>query len=134
MKKLIFTLSALFFAFSTQAATLGDNYVASDGKVFQISNILSVEKGINTVMIKQLTGTVQPFADATGSVWNKVVNSYGFSQRFIRVGTSDRYMETTHTTEISCINNQSAFGYTSAQPEYFADGCALQNAVKANSN
>ena len=133
MKKLFLILSLSFASF-VNAATLADNFVASDGKVFQIHSVNSVEKGAGVIYVKQTTGSIQGFADTNGSVWTKVSNYINYTGHYVRIQGTDRYMNTWFTTEISCISNQSAFGYTTGQAEYFADGCALQNAVKALSN
>lgn len=135
MKKLFLSLALSLFAFAANAATLTENFVASNGQVFQIHSVLSVEKGAGVIYVKQATGSIHPFADATGAVWTKVLNSANFSQHYIRVGTTDRYMNTTVITEISCVSSQTVFGYYSAsQPEWFQDGCALHTAVRNASN
>ncbi len=135
MKKVLLILSLAFCTIAAQAATLNSNYVASDGKVFQTANILAVEQGTGTILITQATGTVQPFADTTGSIYTKVVSAYGFSHRFVKVSaTSTKFINVALATEVSCMSNQSAIGFPAAQPIWLQDACVFQNAVKALSN
>lgn len=139
LKKLILVsalASSVMFSNTTEAATLTLNFVSDTGKVFQIASILSVDWNGSSVVVRMPNGSDQYFADASGSVYAKVLASAGFSSRFIRVNaTSNRYMNTQLASEISCIGNQTAFGYYSANnPEFFNDACALHNAVKAASN
>jgi len=116
-------------------AGLSDTFVASDGKVFQTHSVISVEKGAGVIYVKQASGTVQPFADATGSVWLKVAATMNYTTRFVKVPGTDRWINVNYITEISCISNQTVFGYpTSTQPEWFQDSCALHTAVKNLSN
>lgn len=112
------------------AGTLPESFKADNGKVFQIHSVLSVEYANGTVIVKQATGSAQPFPDATGAVWSKVLASTDFYKHYVQVPGTVRYMNTSVTTEISCISNQSVFGYPQGQPEFFADACALHNAVK----
>lgn len=120
---------------SSTAATLPQNFAASDGKVFQINTALSVEKGAGVIYVKHYSGTVMPFADATGTLWTKVLNSPNFSQYFIKIPNTDRYMNTTLSSEISCISSQTVFAYPfSTQAEWFQDNCALHTVVKNASN
>lgn len=133
MKKIIFAAS-LFFASFSAFAGLAESFVAADGKVFQIASVLSVEKGNGTVNIKQASGTVQQFSDPQGTVWAKVLVVLNSSNHYVKVPNINRYMNTAVATEVSCISNQTAFGYVGAPAEYFADACALQTAVKNASN
>lgn len=134
MKKIIFAAS-LFLASFSAFAGLGENFVASDGKVFQIHSALSVEKGANVIYVKQASGTVQPFADSTGAVWNKVVSVLNSSNHYVKNPTSDRWYNTYFTTEISCISSQTVLGYpTNAPAEWISDNCALHQAIKNASN
>lgn len=134
MKKLFLTF-ALLFSVAASAATLPENFAASDGRVFQIHSALSVEKGAGVIYIKAASGSVFPFADSTGAVWTKVINSANFNQRYVKVPNTDRYMNTTFSVEISCISQQTVFSYpTSAPAEWFQDGCALHAIVKNSSN
>ena len=136
MKKLFISAVLAFSAFAATAATLTLNFVADNGLVFQIANVFSVDYDGSSVIVRMPNGSNQYFADASGGVYAKVLASAGFSSRFVRVNaTSNRYMNTQLASEISCVSNQTAFGYYSANnPEFFNDGCALHNAVKAASN
>jgi hypothetical protein len=135
MKKLFISAVLALSAFAATAATLNLNFVADNGRVFQIANVFSVDYDGSSVIVRMPNGSNQYFADASGGVYAKIKASDGFSSRFVRVGTSNRYMNTQLASEISCVSNQTAFGYYSANnPEFFNDGCALHNAVKAASN
>jgi hypothetical protein len=135
MKKVLFAAVALLASFAAGAAPLTQNFVADNGKVFQINHVLSVEKVPGFVNVKQALGTVHPFPDATGAVFQKVRTSPGFDASFVRVPGTDRYMKTTGTSEISCVSSQTVFAYPSQAPaEWFADGCQLHSVVKASAN
>ena len=133
MKKLLLSTALIFTSLSAFAG-LSESFVAADGKVFQIATVLSVEKVTGFVSVKQATGSVQNFSDPSGTVWNRVLVVLNSSNHYVKVPNSNRWMNTAPATEISCISNQTAFGYPSAQPEWFQDACALHTAVKNVSN
>lgn len=137
MKKMFLSLALSLFAFAASAGALTQNFVADNGRVFQIANVLSVDYNGWSVVIKTANGGNQYFDDATGAVYARIISSAGFNSRFVRVGTSNRYMNTqTNISEISCISNQTVFAWAigANQPEYFNDGCALHTAVRNASN
>jgi hypothetical protein len=118
------------------AAQLAQNFAAADGKVFQIASPISIEKADGAVNVKHQNGSTQAFADPTGAVWAKIVASPTFATHYVQVVGTNRYMNTTVTTEILCMSNQTWFGYPfgTLQPDVFADGCATHAVVRASSN
>ena len=142
MKNIFKSLSALIAVAcllacgGAQAAPLSYNFVADSGQVFQTKNVLSVEKAPGYVKVRQMSGTVQSFPDATGAVFNKVLNSPSFAASFVQVPGTTRYVNTTVVTEVLCYSGtQTAIGYPSpVQAEFFNDGCQLHAVVKASSN
>jgi hypothetical protein len=142
MKKLFLSLACALFACMAvtacgghaNAATLPESFVPDNGKIVQIHSVISIEKVAGAINVTQSTGSVFTVPDATGAVWSKILANSTFYQHYVQVPGTLRYMNTNFTTEISCISNQTAFGYPAAQPIYFADGCALHAAVKAAAN
>jgi len=129
------TAAMLVLSASASAGPLAKNYVADNGKVFQTEHVLSVESVPGEVRVKQLTGSVHHFPDASGAVFQKVRTSPTFAASFVQVPGTNRFMKTDSTTEISCISSQTVFAYPSSAPaEWFADGCQLHAVVKASAN
>jgi hypothetical protein len=144
MKKLFTTLACTLFACmaltacggNAFAATLPESFVPDNGRIFQIHSVLSVEQAPGAINVKQSSGSVFILPDATGAVWAKVLANPTFYQHYVQVPGTNRYMNTQFAAEISCISNQTAFSYgqSNSPVEWFADSCALWNAVKAKAN
>lgn len=120
-----------------KAAQLPDNFVASDGRVFQTVNEVSVQFVSGAVLVKQMSGSVQSFPDPTGSVSAKVLASPDFAKRHVQApATPGLYVNTAVSTEISCQSSQTVigYGYSLTPTSVFADGCQLWQAIKAVSN
>ena len=144
MKSFRTVLAVLFVALAmvgiistASAAPLNGNFVTGDNRVVQIEHILSFQKNDfnKSVDIKQVNGSLQPFADPTGALFNRMRSAAQLSGYFVQVPGTDRWLHTRKHTEVTCQNGQSliAYGFV-GQPEYFADGCALHALIKANSN
>lgn len=121
---------------NAHAATLSGNFVSDDGKVFQIENAISIEKVTGAVNVAAANGTTYAFADGTGALYNKILASVGFTSHYIQVPGTLMHMNTTAALYITCYGgNQTAFAYPPNLPaKFFADNCALLNAIKAASN
>jgi hypothetical protein len=118
----------------TQAYTAG---VGGDGqqRVFQVDHALSVDYDTETARIKvqQVNGGWQLFADPNRAVYDKVVAALPAS-KWVRVGSTTRYVQVGFASEINCWSSGTAIGYATAGTETFADGCALHQRVKQLAN
>lgn len=126
---------------NAKAATLPDNFVSQDGRIFQLANAVSVEKQgpLSYIKVTMIDGNPQSFYDASGAVWTKVVAYMGAAgaSKWQAVSGQNMYINTTFQTEIKCIVNQGQTVMawpTVPNPLYLNDGCAFYNAVKARSN
>lgn len=115
------------------AATLPASFADDNGQVFQLETMLSVEKVGATIKIKQPDGYPKFYADASGNVWAKVIASSIISAKYAQVPGANRYMNTSVAWIVTCISNQTVFGYATIA-EYFPDSCALHAVVRAGAN
>lgn len=121
-----------------QAGALTQNFVADNGRVFQVDHALSVDRDVpnGRIVVQQVNGGFQYFADASGGVWAKVLPTLK-ADKWVQVGTSNRYMALTFVSEVTCwpSSGSTVFAWaTVANAEQFLDGCALHARVKAASN
>ncbi len=137
MKK-VMILAAMSLAMAASsfasAGTLTQNFTGDSGNVFQIENALSVEKVANAVEVTAANGTTYTYADATGALYTKILNSTGFSARYIQVAGTLKHINTVLPMYIQCYSNQTALAYATVPARIYQDGCSLFNAIKAQSN
>lgn len=122
---------------AAHAGVLTQNFVSDNNQVFQVENALSVEKVAGAVNVTYINGSTLSFGDATGAVYNKILNSPGFYGHFYQIGGTLIHMNTTVTSQILCYSGgtQTAFAYPiNVQARTFPDNCAAFNAIKAQSN
>lgn len=118
---------------NANAATLPASFVDDNGQVFQIDTMLSVEKVGATIKVKQPDGYPKFYADASGNVWAKIVASAIVASAYAQVPGANRYLNTKVAWVITCISNQTVFGYATIA-EYFPDSCALHAVVRGRAN
>lgn len=118
------------------AGSLSQNFVGDSGNVFEVSNALTVEKVAGAVQVLAVNGTVYSYPDSTGALYTKLVNWMAGSGHYFQVSGTFLHMNTTAAHYIGCYNgNQSIFAYPGNNPaRFFADGCSLYNAIKAQAN
>jgi len=140
MKKVLIMAVAGFLlgamSVAAQAAGPLQTFVSDDNKVFQVEHALSVTKVPGALEVVTVNGTTYSYADATGALYTKVLNSAGFAAKFVQVGSTLIHMNTNQVTQITCYGgNQTAFAYpfSSVQVRFFPDACVLFNKVKTNS-
>lgn len=121
---------------AAHAGVLTQNFVSDDGKVFQVEGAVSVEKVAGAVQVTNTNGTTYSYADGTGALYTKILNSPGFGSHFYQIGGTLLHMNTTLVTQITCYSGgtQTAFAYPASPVRFFADSCAAVNAIKAASN
>lgn len=118
------------------AATLTQNYGAADGTVFQVDTANTVEQYAGYVKVTRADGTIEQYADATGTLMYRITESPEFAKHYILIpGSQQKYINTTRPTKIYCSGSSTAFLYPgNPTPTLFADACALWRAVQGWSN
>ena len=135
MKKAFLVLFTLFFSCAIQAATLTQNFVSTDNKVFSIDQAreLSFPTGAVTVIFVDGNSSYVYLADVGGGVAVKVKASANFS-KFVQLGTTGRYLRPEFAKYITCSSSGTVIGWNVGGAETIADGCAFHAVVKALSN
>ncbi len=138
MKSVIFAVCAAALmsiaAVAPAAAAEHDcSFVADNNKVYSISDKITLEQQPGYVLLKQASGTVEWFPDATGATWNKIVASQCFQKTYATSSPTKRF-NTAVATSINCFTSGTVVGYQNLGGENYADGCAGHANAKAKAN
>lgn len=127
---------------NAKAATL-DAYTNAPGTVvYGIADAYAIDKDTNSgnrVAIKYIGGVQYATDDVNWTLYNKITTASGFASKFVRVGTTARYMNVSKSNGVLCQSSGSyiAFPVPPSGPfmdETYNDGCQFWQAVKAVAN
>lgn len=134
----IAVLAAVAFSLAAcggaQAQVMPEMFKASNGAVLTTHDVRSVEQvpGFIRVIYQNGNDSYQDFSDSSGSVFANVLASPGFTDKFVRVGTSNRYVQASQGRRTFCNYNGTMIVWMVGSAEEFAgDGCALHQAIAA---
>ena len=128
--------SSLLMSASSYAGTLQKSFVSSNNIVFTIHNTREVtfNSGAVSIISSDGSNSYSYLQDASGSVANSVKNSVTFGQSFVRVGTSQRYINADLVKYTVCTSSGTTLGWSNSGSEDFTDGCQLHNSMKNAAN
>ena len=135
MKKIIIATVLALASLSASAGVLNKNFTSTDNKVFSIDQARSITFNSGYITLGFVDGGVSGayLADANGATSAKVKSSSAFTQ-YVRVGTSERFINPAFAKYIVCTNGVTTVGWNVGGSEDFQDACQLHNAVKALAN
>lgn len=136
IKRILISLAVAAMAMAgTQAATLNDNYVSTDNKVFSTSHVIYIDVANEKMTITYenfVSGSANYFADAGGVNANKMLTS----GRWIRDTQTGRLYNVGQAHTILCNNGATTLyflGPYSTLP-LIDPGCVIYDQIKAKSN
>lgn len=107
---------------------------------FGYDEMLAIDKDTssgNRVAVTYATGVQYIVDDASWTVYNKIVASPTFANKFVRVGATAKYINIAKAVSVACVSSQSLVSYPVANntpTQTISDGCQFWQAVKAVAN
>ena len=132
----ILLASVVFMSGIAQAGTLRNSFVSSNNIVFSLYGVREVTFNAGSVAVVFASGdnSSSYLQDSSGSVATSIKNSAMFNQQFVRVGTSQRYINVDSVKYAYCTDSGTLLGWSNAGSETIADGCQFHNSMKNAAN
>jgi hypothetical protein len=134
MKSMVLAECLAAASFSAQAGVLDKNFVGVNPSgtpiVFNLHEAFTVEKIAGAVVVTAANLTQYSYADPTGALYTKILNSPDFARTFYPVSGTLIHVNVQKPLYIQCYQNKTTMTYNATgYTLQYADNCATFNGM-----